>query len=151
AEEKEEPPAGDPADAGLVDASGGAPVPPLVRPPLEELLATADDSKLCDRMFRLILKQYGNDIDAAELSEKECVVLLAYHAMGIIGNGGFNYLFEGNFPGDPHFALTAAAYQAIGCAAAAKAFRQALGLFPGGRPPEDINERLRIYRAGDGA
>jgi hypothetical protein len=103
-----------------------------------------------DELFHDILRYHGDDVHISQLREEERVVLLTYHAMGIIDNGGFNYLFEGSFEGDPYFALTAAAFGAIGCAQAADAFRKALALFPDSRPPKDIERRLQIYRQGSG-
>ncbi len=78
-------------------------------------------------------------------SKGERVVLLVWHVSGIIGNGGFRYLFEGNLEGDPHFALTAEAFEATGCVKAADAVRKTLALFPDSRPPTNIKERLRYY------
>ncbi len=117
---------------------------------LDAILAETDDSKLIDRMFGWITDRHGNDFDASVLAPEERAVILPYHAMGIIGNGGFNYLFEGDFPGDPYFRRTAKAFQRIGCEAAYQAFCKALALFPDSRPPRDIGKRLRIYRQGTG-
>jgi hypothetical protein len=115
-----------------------------------ELIDSAADDELCDRVFSRIAGYYGGDLDASELPGELRAVLLPYHAMGIIGNGGFNYLFEGNFRGDPYFHLTAAGFDAIGAKAAAAVFREALALFPDAKPPRDIGERLRHYRGGSG-
>jgi hypothetical protein len=109
------------------------------------------DSRLCNRTVIGIANQYGEDIDVSDLPEEHRIVLLVDTARGIIGNGGFNYLFEGTFKGDPHYFLTAAAFQAIGCRKAASAFQEALALFPDGKPPTDTEERLQIYRRGTGA
>ena len=57
---------------------------------------------------------------------------------GAIGNGGFDYLFEGRIPGDPDYKLSIAAYRTIGCHAAADAFEAAIALFPGGVVPADV-------------
>src|SRR5262249_11388473 len=116
--------------------------------PLRAVLALTDDNELCDRLFARIVSYYGDDLNASELAVEERVVLLPYHAMGIIGNGGFSVLFEGNFKGDPHFQLTAAALDAIEANRASAAFRKALALFPGRKPPADTDARLRIYRSG---
>jgi hypothetical protein len=112
---------------------------------LQELLANADDSELCNGVFDLIITHHGEDIDASTIGMAERVVLLAWHASGIIGNGGFRYLFEGNITGDPYFALTPDAFQAAGCKKAAEAIQKTLALFPRSRPQRDIKERLRHY------
>jgi hypothetical protein len=116
----------------------------------QRLLDGSDDSALLSAAFHLIVKHYEEGFDVSDLRPEERNFLLAYQAQGVIDNGGFNYLFEGNFKGDPHFALTAEAYGAIGCTEAVEVFHEALALFPGGRPPADIPERLKIYRSGSG-
>lgn len=116
-----------------------------------ELLEGNDPDELFSAVFRRIVRRYGGDLNVMELKEHERVFLLAYDAWGLIGNGGFNYLFEKTVRGDPDFEETAAAFQALGCDAAAEAFAKAFELFPNGRPPEDVNERLRLYRRGPGA
>jgi uncharacterized protein DUF4375 len=109
------------------------------------------DRRLCDRILAGITTRYhGDDLDVSELPEEHRVVLLVTSAQGIISNGGFNYLFEGSFKGDPHYLLTAGAFEAIGCQKAANAFQEALALFPDGKPPIDMEERLQIYRRGKG-
>lgn len=121
-------------------------MPPSVR----QMISDATDFDLCNGVFQRIMDSYGNVIDASALPQEHRTVMLVWHAMGIIGNGGFNYLFEGYFPGDPHFALTAKAFHAIDCELAAKAFQRALDLFPNSQPPADIERRLRMYRRGTG-
>jgi hypothetical protein len=117
---------------------------------IAELLNEDDPSELFSRVFDRIVRRYGGDLNVRDLKEHERSFLLAYDACGIIGNGGFNYLFERNIRGDPHFEETASAFKAIGCDAAAEAFAQVFRLFPDGRPPEDVGERLRLYRSGSG-
>ena len=113
--------------------------------PLRILLAEPDDFELCNVLFTRIVDYHGDDIDVSAIREAERVVLLVWHVSGIIGNGGFRYLFEGDLKGDPDFALTAAAFQAAGCREAAEAVRKTLAIFPDSRPPTDIEERLRYY------
>ncbi len=117
---------------------------------IAELLVADDPDELLAVVFKRIVRRYGDDLDARDLREHERVFLLAYHAWGIIGNGGFHYLFEQDLRGDPYFEETAAAFAAIGCDAAAEAFAKVFRLFPGGRPPSDRAERLRLYRRGPG-
>jgi hypothetical protein len=112
--------------------------------------AAEEDSSLCGDTCRRIMAYHGDAIDLTKLNREERNVLLAYNAMGTIGDGGFNYLFESGVPGDPQYSLTAAAFEDIGSGSAAQAFRRALSLFPGSRPPEDHQERMRLYRSGDG-
>jgi hypothetical protein len=71
--------------------------------------------------------------------------LLALHVDGIIGNGGFRYLFESGLPGDPHYQMALSAFRTLGCPESVRAFSEALALFPGGLPPTNGRERLGIY------
>jgi hypothetical protein len=112
---------------------------------LQQLLAEADDFDLCNGVFTRLVAWHGDDIDASALGEQERVVLLVWHVSGIIGNGGFRYLFEGDLKGDPDFALTAEAFRATGCKQAAEAVRKTLATFPNSRPPRDVDQRLRHY------
>ena len=105
-----------------------------------------DDFELCDGLFGRFA-EFNNAIDVDSYSELERIVTLVWHSSGLIGNGGFHYLFEGDFRGDPGFVYTAAAYQRIGAAAAYKAFQEALRQFPDGILPDDIATRLRIYES----
>jgi hypothetical protein len=112
---------------------------------LYELLEGANDFELCNEVFLRIAKYHGEDIDASAIGKAERVVFLVWNAFGVIGNGGFRHLFEGTFKGDPYFALTAEAFQAIGCWNAAEAVQKALALFPQSRPQEDVQKRLRHF------
>ena len=104
-----------------------------------------DDFELCNGMFTRILEHHGDNIDVSRISEEERVVLLVWHVSGIVGNGGFRYLFEGSILGDPYFVLTVEAFQKTGCEKASEALKKTLAIFPHSRPPQDINERLRYY------
>src|SRR5690348_2208446 len=81
---------------------------------IEKVLATKDDFELCDKLFVRLTDHYGKDFDISKCKEKDQVVILVWHASGIIDNGGFQYLFEGDFKGDPDFKRTADAFQIIG-------------------------------------
>jgi hypothetical protein len=112
---------------------------------IDDVLAEADDEKLCGKVFDRLIAHHGNEIDLSRESEEERVVTLVSHVTGIIGNGGFRYLLEGNIPGDPYLSLTAQAFEVIGCEKAVRAFRETLALFPDGRSQQDIGARLQHY------
>jgi hypothetical protein len=114
--------------------------------PLAEILGESDDFRLCDRLFGRIAERRANRFDVTGVPEEEATVALVWHTYGIVGNGGFHYLLEGDFDGDPGFARTALAFREIGCARAAGALEQVLRCFPGGRPHEDVDRRLRHYK-----
>jgi hypothetical protein len=112
---------------------------------IRDVLNEADDAKLCRDLFGRIVDHHGEGLDVSTVGEAERVVLLVEHVSGIVGNGGFRYLFEGDLPGDPDFTLTAAAFWAIGCARSEEAVRKTLAAFPDACPPRDISKRLRYY------
>jgi hypothetical protein len=118
---------------------------------IDKLLATEDDFELCNQLFLRLVKQYGDDFDVSKCKEKDQVVCLVWHASGIIDNGGFQYLFEGTFKGDPDFAKTAAAFTTIKARKCAEAVRDARMLFPDSKPPADVAQRLRAYQSVDAA
>src|SRR5262245_45068261 len=117
---------------------------------LSELFETASDSELCSDVWTHIVEWHHNNALASEMPESERVVFVVLHSMGIIQNGGFVHLFEGDMPGDPGYPLTLDSYERIGCEAAAAAFREAFKLFDDERPPADRLERLFQFRRGDG-
>src|SRR5262245_57944449 len=102
---------------------------------LAELFEAGEDINLCDRLFVRICEVHGNGADASSLSEEERTVYLVWGTLGVVGNGGFRYLFESDVPGDPDYALTRKAFETIGCREAAGALSQALAAFPGDRRP----------------
>ena len=77
---------------------------------------------------------------ATSIGEIEQVVLLIWHASGIIGNGGFRYFFECGLS----LKDTAKAYEQIGVEQAALILRKVLKLFPNSLVPEDWDERMSI-------
>jgi hypothetical protein len=114
---------------------------------IDEVLKIKDDDELCSKVYDHLIKHYGEKLDASKMAEKHRPALLTFHAMGIIDNGGFQYLFEGDFKGDPVFALTLTAFKNIKAEKCAEAFAEALRLFPDSRPPTDIEKRLKVYQS----
>ncbi len=113
----------------------------------DNIMAIDDDFELCDELFKEIDDHYGSDLPAKDMPESPRTVILVWHATGIIGNGGFEYLFEGDFKGDPGFKLTHKAFETIGSDLAADALRDALALFPNGKMQTDLDERIAYYRS----
>lgn len=92
--------------------SGQEPVPPRAGNPDDEALIEAVFQHLADKATR----------DGLEgLSQTEQAAFLPYWAVGIIGNGGFRYFFEGA----TEIWELAAAFEALGLSDAAKACRLA--------------------------
>lgn len=106
------------------------------------ILDTTDDFELCERVFCALA---DNNIDVNKCGELERVVRLVWDSSGLIGNGGLLRLFEGDYPGDPDFVYTVAAYHRIGARAAYEALQAAFRLFPGGVLPPELDERLRVF------
>lgn len=115
--------------------------------PTRDSAATDADFDLCNSYHTAVVDHHGADLSADNLPVAHRAVLLTWHAMGIIDNGGFQYLFEGDFEGDPGFALTADAFDEIECKPAADAVRAAIALFPDGGVPTDIDKRLELFQA----
>lgn len=115
---------------------------------IDEILQETDDRSLCDRTCSWIVERHGEQLDLSNVPEQERVVLCVLHASGIIDNGGFNYLFETSFGGDPHYFLTAGAFKAIGAQECFAAFERVFKLFRERKPPADMNARLKEYRQG---
>jgi len=107
------------------------------------------DTNLASAIFLRILKKYGDDIDPSNLPKAQQTVLLIWHSFGILGNGGFQYLFEGDIPGDPEYLLTRQAYKTIGATEALVAFNKAFAVFPKAIPPADIDHRLELWQSQD--
>jgi hypothetical protein len=103
------------------------------------------DIDLADETFDRILKYYGESIDPTMMPEEHRTVLAVYHSYGVLGNGGFQYLFEGDLTGDPHFQITRESYATIGATTASAAFDKAYAVFPNSIPPKDMDQRLSIW------
>lgn len=114
-------------------------------------LVEPDDSTLCGDVFEGILRKFGTnhgswqEVSIRGRSPFHRVVILVTEAVGIIDNGGFEYLFEHRYAGDPNFLKIVRAFERIGFHAGARALSEALALFPGGRPPRSFNRRLEEY------
>lgn len=109
--------------------------------------AAMADIDLADSTFKRILKEHGDDVDPSKIPKSQQTVMLVYHSYGILGNGGFQYLFEGDFTGDPEFLLTRQAYKTIGATDASAAFEKAFAVFPNATPPDNIDRRLKMWRS----
>src|SRR5262245_797509 len=74
------------------------------------------------------------------ITDIERVVLLVWHASGIIGNGGFHYFFECALP----LLATADAFRRIGVEQAASILYQLQEFFPDRQIPDDYDQRMTI-------
>jgi hypothetical protein len=71
--------------------------------------------EICNDEWKRIVSHYHDKISALDLTGFERVVMLVWLVTGIVENGGFNYLFESDLPGDEDLSLTVEAFYAIGC------------------------------------
>jgi hypothetical protein len=86
------------------------------------------------------------DEDGLEaLPQRHRIVVLAWAARGIIGNGGFRYYYEGGW----RMAEVAAAYRTLGFEQAARACESTLRIFPACMPPRDDERRREIVQRTD--
>ncbi|WP_146118982.1 DUF4375 domain-containing protein [Blastopirellula marina] len=113
--------------------------------PFAVLLAEANDVDLVDGTFVKIGARYNHWVDASKYSPEERVIMLTWHSSGIIGNGGFEYLFSDDFDGDPDYALTAECFKTLGLMRSYNAFQDAFRLFPGGQVPHKAEKRYSQY------
>jgi hypothetical protein len=101
-----------------------------------------------DSEFKLVNETFKSLLDrekkrgSANISDIERVVLLVWHASGIIENGGFHYFFECGLP----VRETAEAYGRIGVDSVSSILRRVLELFPRNHIPDDYNERMEIVQ-----
>jgi len=117
--------------------------------PFLTLLAEAGDWDLVNGTSHKIGDRYGHWVDATQYTPEEKVIMLVWHSSGIIDNGGFEYLFAGDFPGDPDYHITAEAYKTAELWRAYEAFQEAFALFPEGKVPHDRAERNEQYQAAN--
>ncbi|QDU27452.1 hypothetical protein ETAA8_25400 [Anatilimnocola aggregata] len=98
------------------------------------------------------LKVAGGEISL--LDEPFRTVALVFSAQGVIDNGGLNYFFESDWPGNPSYSLFADAYRRIGSVDAANAIQDAATSFGISFPERDSklrNEFMEKQFGADGA
>ncbi|MCI0411303.1 DMP19 family protein [bacterium] len=83
------------------------------------------DWNLCQDTWQQIIDRYGENPSASDFTPREFVVVAVWTVSGIVGNGGFEYLFEGDLPGDTDYQLALMAFRTIGCEEAASTFEEA--------------------------
>lgn len=105
------------------------------------------NATLADATFKRILKAHGDSVDPSKIPKPQQTVILVFHSHGIIGNGGFQYLFSSDFPGDAEFLLTRQAYKTIGASEASAAFAKAFAVFPNSIPPANTDRRLEMWQS----
>jgi hypothetical protein len=96
--------------------------------------------EMVDRVFCALAEREERD-GARSINDIERVVLLVWHASGILGNGGFRYFFECGLS----LRETAEAYRRIGVEKAVSIFSDVEELFGGKTLAEDYNARIEAF------
>ncbi len=109
---------------------------------LVDKAVSALDQRMDAERFGPIYKTGG----LRNFTQPEKTVLLAYWAMGIIQNGGFQFFYEGATNMDE----VADAYERLGYHEAAEACRKSSSIFPYGVPPEEAHQRLQALPSYQG-
>lgn len=90
-----------------------------------------EDDDLLDRTADLVFAEVDPAASMGQLLPREReVFVMIYTAQGIIDNGGFQYLFECDFPGNPEYKRFSDAYREIGAGVIADLLDRAASLFP---------------------
>ncbi len=97
-----------------------------------------------DRALKYALAEVERVGDPDRLPPAVRTVVLVHAAQGIIDNGGLQYFFESDFPGQPPYSVFVEAYRAIGADAEAQALADAVQLFPFANPHKFQRRRDRF-------
>lgn len=74
-------------------------------------------------------------VQQVERLDNPCrTVVIVYSAWGLIENGGFQYFFESNFPGDPSYDIFIQAFSSVGLTDIALDFSKLVSSFPFNEP-----------------
>ena len=93
------------------------------------------------------LEQLGGD--PSKLDTPKQTVAALYSVQAIIDNGGFQYLFENDFPFNPPYSQVVDAYRRIGSLRAAENLEKAVAMFPFENPHLHQEGRLKFMETLD--
>ena len=93
------------------------------------------------------LERVGGDPSKLDLPQQTVAIL--YSVQAIIDNGGFQYLFENDFPHDPDYSRFVEAYRRIGANSAAERLEKAVAMFPFENPHRYQDQRLSFMETLD--
>ncbi len=113
--------------------------------------AVAKRGSQLDRALKHALAEVERVGDTDKLSSPVRTVVLVHAAQGIIDNGGLQYFFESDFPGQPPYSVFVNAYRTIGADAEAQDLAHAVKLFPFADPHKFEGRRNKfLERFRDG-
>lgn len=81
------------------------------------------------------------DGDVNNLPEVLQTVILVFIGQGVIDNGGLQYFYENDFPGQPSYDVIVAAFRRIGAEAVADCIERTADMFPFPTPHKKREER----------
>ena len=87
------------------------------------------------------------DADPSSIAEPHRSIALVDSCLGLIENGGIEYLFECQLPHQPPYGVIAAAFRNCGAPQAAALLEAAADMLPGDRPHLDPEARAAFLRA----
>jgi len=103
-----------------------------------------------DAAVKRIFKQLdalGGDLMKLPAVVRPVVILYEFH--GMIGNGGFRYPLEGDWPNHPPYSIFSDAYRAVGAFRAADLWDDTVRRFPFSNPERDSHARLEYMASLD--
>jgi hypothetical protein len=112
---------------------------------LDDAQSNGSDSDLCNAAAVIIDQCQWLFPETKKCLADQWIVKSVWAATGIIGNGGFEYLFSHEWDEDPDFLRTLKAFKAIKCPKAFEAVHAAFRLFKNGEPPRDSDKRITEY------
>jgi Domain of unknown function (DUF4375) len=94
-----------------------------------------------ERVYKELEKVGGDPMKLPNLLRP---VAILYTVQAMVDNGGFQYLFESNFPFCPPYSVFSEAYRQIGAHDAADRLDKAVALFPIENPESDQEGRNKF-------
>ncbi|MFZ1931120.1 MAG: DUF4375 domain-containing protein [Candidatus Sulfotelmatobacter sp.] len=91
------------------------------------------------------LDRLGGDLSKLDVPQQTVAIL--YSEQAIIDNGGFQYLFENDLPGNLPYSKVVEAYRRIGAHGAAERLEKAVAMFPFESPHLHQEKRLEFMEA----
>jgi|SRR3984885_11516473 hypothetical protein len=101
------------------------------------------ETSFLDRAAEYVYKELDRlGGDPSKLDIPQQTVAILYSVQAIVDNGGFQYLFENDFPHDPPYSKFVEAYRRIGHDQSADRLEKAVAMFPFENPHLHQDRRL---------
>ena len=105
------------------------------------------DERYLEKAARAAFKGVRGDLDIHHLADPVRTFVTVYAVQPVIDNGGFQYVFERDWPGCPPYTEFSRAYRGIGATDVAQWLDAAAGLFPFPEPHLHRDARVTFLRA----